>query len=99
MIFQNETEEAELTCTEVNYFIGQGHAKKDIALLYRSNALGASLEAELRKNQIPYSHERWHRLFRPQGNTEIVLAYLRCGLKPNDVAFRRIFNTPPGDRR
>jgi superfamily I DNA/RNA helicase len=94
MIFQDETEEAELVCAEVNYFIGQGHAKKEIALLYRSNSLGASLEAELRKNQIPYSMSGGTAFF-DRKETRDVLAYLRCGLKPNDVAFRRVFNTPP----
>ncbi len=94
MVFQDETEEAELVCTEVNFFIGQGHKKKDIALLYRSNSLGASLEAELRKNAIPYSMSGGTAFF-DRKETRDVLAYLRCGLKPNDVAFRRVFNTPP----
>ncbi len=94
LVFQTETEEAELTCSEVNHFLNQGYAKKDIALLYRSNALGASLEAELRKNQIPYSMSGGTGFF-DRKETRDVLAYLRCGLKPNDVAFRRVFNTPP----
>lgn len=92
-VYENEGEEAENICIEVSEFIRNGHANKDIALLYRSNSQGALIEAELRRNQIPY-HMTGGTGFFDRKETRDILAYLRCALKPTEIALRRIINVP-----
>ena len=92
-VYDNENEEAENVGSEIAALIRQGFAKKNIAVLYRSNSQGALLEAELRRQQIPYLMSGGTAFF-DRKETRDILAYLRCAFKPNEVAFRRIVNTP-----
>jgi superfamily I DNA/RNA helicase len=92
--YPTEDEEAENVCNEIEEFIRQGHSRKSIAVLYRSNGQGALIEAELRRRQIPYAISGGTAFF-DRKETRDMLAYLRCAFKPNEVAFRRILNTPP----
>jgi superfamily I DNA/RNA helicase len=92
-VYENEDEEAEYTVLDILNHIQEGAKKRDIAVLYRSNGQGAALEAELRKHQIPYLLSGGTAFF-DRRETRDVLAYLRCGLKPNEIALRRVLNVP-----
>ena len=75
-VYDNDDFEAEEVCTHVNYFHGQGYTHGDIAILYRSNGQGGMVEAQLRRNQIPYSITGGTGFF-DRKETKDVLAYLR----------------------
>lgn len=93
-VLADEHEEAQTISAEIERFRGEGYDYKDVGVLYRSNSIGAFLELELRRNHIPYSISGGTGFF-DRKETRDILAYLRLALKPNDVAFRRVLNTPP----
>ena len=92
-IYENEDEEAERVCSEIHSLCGQGYTPAEIAILYRSNSQGALMEAELRKQRIPYKLNGGTAFF-DRRETKDILAYLRCALQANELALRRIINTP-----
>ncbi len=92
--YENEDEEAEYTVIDIQSLINEGSPRRDIAVLYRSNSQGALLEAELRRNNIPYLLSGGTAFF-DRRETRDVLAYLRCAIKPNEVGLRRVINVPP----
>ena len=92
-VYENEDEEAEYTVLDIQNLVQEEVKRRDIAVLYRSNGQGALLEAELRKNQIPYLLSGGTAFF-DRRETRDVLAYLRCALKPNEIALRRVLNVP-----
>jgi DNA helicase-2/ATP-dependent DNA helicase PcrA len=92
-VYENEDEEAERVCSEILQLNRDGKEFSDIAILYRSNSQGALIEAELRKNMIPYKLNGGTAFF-DRRETKDILAYLRCALNPNELALRRIINTP-----
>jgi DNA helicase-2/ATP-dependent DNA helicase PcrA len=71
-----------------------GYQYQDIAILYRSNSQGGLIEGHMRPNQIPYTVSGGTAFF-DRKEIKDILAYLRFSLSPNDVALRRIINTPP----
>lgn len=91
--YPTENDEAESIVSETAHLLSQGRRRDEIAILYRSNSQGALLEAELRKSQIPYRMSGGTAFF-DRREIRDVLAYLRCSIRPNEVAFRRIINTP-----
>ncbi len=93
-VYDNDDIEIEEVVSHVRYFHDQGVPHDQIAVLYRSNGQGGLLEGALRQNGIPYSITGGTGFF-DRKETKDVLAYLRCALNPNEVAFRRILNTPP----
>ncbi len=94
VVFNDENEEAECVGSEIAQFVRDGFRYQDLAVLYRSNGQGAHLEAELRRQGVPYVMSGGTAFF-DRKETRDVLAYLRCSLRPNEVAFRRILNNPP----
>lgn len=92
-VYENDDIEAEEIVTHVRHFTDKGYTHGDIAILYRSNGQGGMVEAQLRKAQVPYSITGGTGFF-DRKETKDVLAYLRCSLSPNEVAYRRILNTP-----
>lgn len=93
VVFDDENQESECIGLEIADLIRQGHRKKAIAVLYRSNSQGALLEAELRRQQIPYLMSGGTAFF-DRKETRDVLAYLRCAFRPNEVGLRRLFHAP-----
>lgn len=93
-IYENDDLEAEEVATHIRYFVDQGYKHNDIAVLYRSNGQGGLIEGHLRRHQIPYVMTGGTGIF-DRKETKDVLAYLRSGLNPNEIAFRRIVNAPP----
>lgn len=92
--YENEDVETEEVIRHVSYFIQQGFLFRDIAILYRSNGQGAMLETLLRQNQIPYVLTGGTGFFDRKESKDL-LGYLRCSVRPNELAFRRIMNVPP----
>lgn len=92
-LIENEEDEADFVVREIQNFMKEGFSAKDIAVLYRSNSQGGMIESALRMTQIPYSVSGGTAFF-DRREAKDVLAYLRCAIAPNDVAFKRIVNTP-----
>ena len=92
-VYENDDIEAEEVVSQINYFMEKGYKAGDIAVLYRSNGQGGMIEAQLRREQIPYSITGGTGFFERK-ETKDILAYLRCSLNPNEIAFRRILNVP-----
>lgn len=93
-VYDNEGTESESICVEIQQFLKEGRRASDIAVLYRSNSQGALLEAELRKNSIPYKISGGTAFF-DRKEARDVLAYLRCSIRPHEIALRRVLNCPP----
>lgn len=93
-VYENESEEAESVAAEIHRLIDDGVPKADIAALYRSNTQGAMLEAELRRLAVPYAISGGTGFF-DRKEVRDALAYLRSAIRPHDIAFRRVLNTPP----
>ena len=93
-VYENDDIETEEVVTHIRYFQDKGYTLSDIAVLYRSNGQGGLVEAQLRRNQIDYAVSGGTGFF-DRKETKDILAYLRCALSPNEVAFRRILNAPP----
>lgn len=92
-LIDNEEDESEFVSREIQTFIKDGFAAKDIAVLYRSNSQGGMIESTLRGSHIPYSVSGGTAFF-DRREVKDAMAYLRSALAPNDVAFKRIVNTP-----
>ncbi len=92
-VYENDDIESEEVATHIRYFSDKGYKHSDVAILYRSNGQGGLVEAQLRKAQIPYAITGGTGFF-DRKETKDILAYLRCSLSPNEVAFRRVLNTP-----
>jgi DNA helicase-2/ATP-dependent DNA helicase PcrA len=92
-VYENDDIEAEEVVNHIRYFTDRGYKYDDIAILYRSNGQGGLLESYLRQAQIPYSLTGGTGFF-DRKETKDILAYLRCSLSPNEIAFRRVINTP-----
>lgn len=92
-VFENDDVEAEEVAAQVRFFMDKGYKASDVAVLYRSNGQGGMIEAQLRKNQIPYAITGGTGFF-DRKETKDALAYLRCSISPNEIAFRRIINAP-----
>ncbi len=91
--FENDDFEVEGVVREIRELLAKGTPPKEVAVLYRSNSQGALVEVELRKQRIPYNISGGMAFF-DRKEIKDILSYLRCSLMPNDVAFRRILNTP-----
>lgn len=91
--YENEDVETEEVMRHIHYFTDQGYKYRDIAILYRSNGQGGMLETLLRQNQIPYVLTGGTGFFDRKESKDL-LSYLRCAIRPNEIAFRRIMNVP-----
>lgn len=92
-VYENDDVECEEVVSHIRYFHDKGFSNGDIAILYRSNGQGGLIEAQLRRNQIPYAITGGTGFF-DRKEVKDVLAYLRCALHPNEIAFRRVINAP-----
>ncbi len=91
--FDQDTEEIDGILREIQSFKDKGYKNSDIAILYRANAQGAFLETALRQKQLPYKLSGGTS-FLERKEIKDILCYVKCAFRPNDVDFRRIFNTP-----
>jgi DNA helicase-2/ATP-dependent DNA helicase PcrA len=87
--------EAQWFVDEVKQLVRDGTPRKEIALLYRSNAQSRVMETALFNNAIPYRVYGGLRFFE-RAEIKHALAYLRLMDNPHDdTSFMRIVNFPP----
>jgi DNA helicase-2/ATP-dependent DNA helicase PcrA len=96
-IYEAQTDgyEAAWLVDEVKQLIAEGHARAEIAVLYRSNAQSRVIEHGLFNAGIPYRVYGGLRFFE-RAEIKHALAYLRLIENPaDDTAFLRVVNFPP----
>ncbi|OOG36490.1 UvrD-helicase domain-containing protein [Polaromonas sp. A23] len=87
--------EAQWFVDEVRQLVRDGTERKEVALLYRSNAQSRVMETALFNNGIPYRVYGGLRFFE-RAEIKHALAYLRLMDNPHDdTSFMRIVNFPP----
>ncbi len=90
----SDGQEAQWLIEEVRGLIGEGWARNDVAILYRSNAQSRVLEHALFSAGIPYRVYGGLRFFE-RAEVKHALAYLRLLENPDDdTAFLRVVNFP-----
>ena len=90
----DEYEEAETIVSEAIKLINKGVNHKEMAVLYRVNALSRVLEDAFRRNGVPYSVARGT-AFYDRKEVKQALAYLTLILNPKDnMACERVINVP-----
>ncbi|WP_178862861.1 DNA helicase II [Thiomicrorhabdus cannonii] len=91
----NDLDEASYVCNQIEAWCEQGGARKEVAVLYRSNAQSRLMEQALLQAQIPYRVYGGLRFY-DRAEIKDVLAYLRLLTnRDDDAAFERAFNHPP----
>ncbi|WP_277052587.1 DNA helicase II [Zestomonas thermotolerans] len=91
----NEHDEARYVVESIESALKKGLARRDIAILYRSNAQSRVLEEALLREQIPYRIYGGQRFFE-RAEIKNAVAYLRLiDGRHNDAALERIINVPP----
>ena len=87
--------EAQWFVDEVKQLVASGTPRKEIALLYRSNAQSRVMETALVNGAVPYRVYGGLRFFE-RAEIKHALAYLRLLDSPNDdTSFMRVVNFPP----
>ncbi|MFI3284327.1 MAG: UvrD-helicase domain-containing protein [Erysipelotrichaceae bacterium] len=89
----NEEYEGYWIATEIKRLQREGVALRDIGILYRSNYLSRSLEKAMVEHQIPYVIFGGIRFYE-RAEVKDSLSYLRMILLNDDLAFKRVVNTP-----
>jgi DNA helicase-2/ATP-dependent DNA helicase PcrA len=86
--------EAQWIVDEIRALVGEGSLRREIAVLYRSNAQSRVLEHSLFSARIPYKVYGGLRFFERQ-EIKHALAYLRLIANPNDdTSWMRVVNFP-----
>jgi DNA helicase-2/ATP-dependent DNA helicase PcrA len=91
----NEQDEARFIVEQIESWINNGHPRRSVAILYRSNAQSRVLEEALLRSGLPYRIYGGQRFYE---RLEIrnAMAYLRLLVsRGDDAAFERVINTPP----
>ncbi len=91
----NEQDEARFIVEQIESWINSGHARRSVAILYRSNAQSRVLEEALLRVGLPYRIYGGQRFYE---RLEIrnAMAYLRLLVsRGDDAAVERVINTPP----
>jgi DNA helicase-2/ATP-dependent DNA helicase PcrA len=92
---QSDGYEAAWLVEEVKSLIAEGHARSEIAVLYRSNAQSRVIEHALFNATVPYRVYGGLRFFE-RAEIKHALAYMRLIENPaDDTAFLRVVNFPP----
>ncbi len=91
----NERDEAEFVVNRIQDAIAAGERRRDLAVLYRSNAQSRVFEEALLQAGIPYRVYGGMRFFE-RAEIKDALAYLRLiANRDDDPSFERVVNTPP----
>jgi len=91
----NELDEARFIVQRIEQAIAEGHARSELAILYRSNAQSRVLEETLLEHGLPYRVYGGLRFF-DRAEIKDVLAYFRLIRQPrDDASFERVVNHPP----
>lgn len=90
----NEQDEAHFVVERIRAWVNEGGLRKDVAILYRSNAQSRQFEERLMTTGTPYRVYGGLRFFE-RAEIKNALAYLRLMSNRNDDAsFERVINTP-----
>jgi DNA helicase-2/ATP-dependent DNA helicase PcrA len=90
----NEQDEAFFVIERIRAWINEGGARRDTAILYRSNAQSRQFEERLVQAGIPYRVYGGLRFFE-RAEIKNALAYLRLiANRDDDVSFERVVNIP-----
>jgi len=90
----NEISEAEIIAKEIKNLINKGINPKDIAILYRINALSRSIEDGLRNAGIPYKLVGGMKFYEREEIKDLI-SYLRLMVNyHDDYSFKRVVNKP-----
>jgi DNA helicase-2/ATP-dependent DNA helicase PcrA len=90
----NEQDEAHFVVDRIRAWVNEGGMRKDVAILYRSNAQSRQFEERLMSTGTPYRVYGGLRFFE-RVEIKNALAYLRLMSNRNDDAsFERVINTP-----
>ncbi len=91
----NEVDEARFVADRLQGYFEQGYARRECAILYRSNAQSRQFEEALIQARIPYRVYGGLRFFE-RAEIRDALAYLRqVSFAGDDAAFERAVNQPP----
>jgi len=91
----NEKDEARFVIDRIESWVAQGRSRKEVAVLYRSNAQSRQFEETLVTRGVPYRVYGGLRFFE-RAEIKDTLAYLRMISSPTaDNAFERTVNHPP----
>ena len=90
----NELDEARFVAEQINDWCRQGNVRREVAILYRSNAQSRVLEEAMMYARIPYRIYGGLRFFE-RAEIKDALAYLRLlANRHDDPSFERVVNTP-----
>ncbi|MDX1253268.1 MAG: DNA helicase II [Gammaproteobacteria bacterium] len=90
----NDLDEARFIVQRIERWVEQGNARREAAILYRSNAQSRVLEEALIAAGIPYRIYGGLRFFE-RAEIKDALAYLRLiANREDDASFERVVNTP-----
>ena len=90
----DEVDEAKYVVERIRNWVAAGNKRRDVAILYRSNAQSRQFEEQLMLTQTPYRVYGGLRFF-DRAEIKNALAYLRLLENPDDnVSFDRVINTP-----
>lgn len=91
---QDENEETRKICEDIHKLINQGVSPKDIAILFRVNALSRSLEEGFNKARIHYQLVGGMKFYE-RSEIKDLIAYFRVLTNKNDnFSIKRIINKP-----
>ncbi len=90
----NEQDEARFIVDRIEQAVGEGMARSEMAILYRSNAQSRVLEEALLRAGVPYRIYGGQRFFE-RAEIKNAMAYMRLvGNRDDDGALERIINLP-----
>lgn len=90
----DETQESRIIAKKIKELIDSGTSPKNIAVLYRINALSRSLEEGLNRENINYKMVGGVKFYE-RAEIKDLICYLRLIVNPNDdFSLRRIINRP-----
>jgi len=90
----NEQDEAYFVVEKIRQWVNDGGLRRDVAILYRSNAQSRQFEEKLMSTGTPYRVYGGLRFFERM-EIKNALAYLRLmSNRDDDAAFERVVNTP-----
>jgi DNA helicase-2/ATP-dependent DNA helicase PcrA len=91
----NERDEAEFVTHRIREHVAQGGLRREIAILYRSNAQSRVFEEAFLSARVPYRVYGGLRFFE-RAEIKDALAYLRLiANRQDDASFERVVNLPP----
>ncbi|HMD75405.1 MAG TPA: DNA helicase II [Steroidobacteraceae bacterium] len=90
----NERDEADFVVNRIREWVDQGGARREVAILYRSNAQSRVFEEAFLNARIPYKVYGGLRFFE-RAEIKDALAYLRLtSSRADDTSFERVVNLP-----